>query len=79
MYQEIDLNDNSAGIDDSREDNNDYGYTNKGFNDSRKENSDNIYNHIKPVGDEYDHVSQGQHNDTAMGNNYDFTSGAVRK
>ncbi|KAH3702318.1 hypothetical protein DPMN_077332 [Dreissena polymorpha] len=79
MYQEIDSNETYAGIDESREDNNDYDYTNKGFKDSRKEISDNIYNHLNSAGDEYDHVGKGQSNVNAMENNYDVTSGAVRK
>ncbi|XP_052254301.1 uncharacterized protein LOC127860333 [Dreissena polymorpha] len=78
-YQEIDTNDTYASIDDSREDNNDYDYTNKGFKDSRKEISNNIYNHLNSAGDEYDHVGKGQNNVKAMENHYDMSSSAVRK
>ncbi|KAH3702919.1 uncharacterized protein LOC127860630 isoform X2 [Dreissena polymorpha] len=79
MYQEIDTNDTYAGIDDSREDNNDYDYTNKAFRDSKMEISDNVYNHLNSVGDEYDHVGKGQNNVKAMENNYDIMPSAVRK
>ncbi|KAH3806159.1 hypothetical protein DPMN_134474 [Dreissena polymorpha] len=77
MYQEIDTNVTYAGIDDSRQDNNDYDYTNKSFRDSNTDISDNVYNHLNSAGDEYDYVGKGQSNAKAMENNYDITSGAV--
>ncbi|XP_052253970.1 uncharacterized protein LOC127860144 [Dreissena polymorpha] len=79
MYQEIDSHDTYLGIDDSRESDTDYDYTNKAFRNSNMEISENVYNHLNSAGDEYDHVGKGQNNDMAIENNYDFTSDAVRK
>ncbi|KAH3826352.1 uncharacterized protein LOC127832404 [Dreissena polymorpha] len=58
MYQEIDSSDTYAAIDDSRDDNNDYDYTNKAFKHSRMDFSDNVYNHLNTAGDDYDHVGK---------------------
>ncbi|KAH3873066.1 hypothetical protein DPMN_036292 [Dreissena polymorpha] len=77
MYQEIDTNVTYAGIDDTRQDNNDYDYTNTSFRDSNTDISDNVYNHLNSAGDEYDYVGKGQSNAKAMENNYDITSSAV--
>ncbi|KAH3797484.1 hypothetical protein DPMN_151065 [Dreissena polymorpha] len=58
MYHEIDSNDTHASIDDSRDDTNDYDYTNKAFKHSRPDFSDNLYNHLNSAGDDYDHVGK---------------------
>ncbi|XP_052252513.1 uncharacterized protein LOC127859298 [Dreissena polymorpha] len=79
MYQEIDSNDTYADIDDSRQGNNDYDYTNKTFRDSETEISGSVYNHRNATGNDYDHLGEGQSNVRAIANNYNMTSSVGMK
>ncbi|KAH3695057.1 hypothetical protein DPMN_082507 [Dreissena polymorpha] len=77
-YQEIHANDEYAGIDDVRGDNDDYDYTNKAFRDEKAESSDNVYSHLNSGGDEYDHVHRGQNIVKVVEHDYVENSGVVR-